>query len=70
MAEALRSASVPIESQKLVFVPQTTVTVSDEETASQVLRLHDALDDNDDVLNVYSNFELPADLLERISGRN
>jgi YebC/PmpR family DNA-binding regulatory protein len=70
VAEALHSASVPVESQKLVFVPQTTVTVSDEETAAQVLRLHDALDDNDDVLNVYSNFELPADVLERISGRN
>lgn len=70
VAEALRAASVPVESQKLVFVPQTTVTVSDEQTAAQVLRLHDALDDNDDVLNVYSNFELPADVLERISGRN
>ncbi|MGA1539204.1 MAG: YebC/PmpR family DNA-binding transcriptional regulator, partial [Chthoniobacterales bacterium] len=70
VAEALRAASVPVESQKLVFVPQTTVTVNDEQTAAQVLRLHDALDDNDDVLNVYSNFELPADVLERISGRN
>jgi transcriptional/translational regulatory protein YebC/TACO1 len=70
VAEALRAASVPVESQKLVFVPQTTVTVTDEQTAAQVLRLHDALDDNDDVLNVYSNFELPAEVLERISGHN
>jgi transcriptional/translational regulatory protein YebC/TACO1 len=70
VAEALRSASVPVESQKLVFVPHTTVTVTDEQAAVQVLRLHDALDDNDDVLNVYSNFELPAEVLERISGHN
>lgn len=70
VAEALREASVPVESQKLVFVPQSTVTVQDEAAAAQVMRLHDALDDNDDVLNVYSNFELPDGLLERLSGRN
>jgi transcriptional/translational regulatory protein YebC/TACO1 len=70
VAEALRAASVPVESQKLVFVPHTTIGVSDEQTATQVLRLHDALDDNDDVLNVYSNFELPTEVLERLSGHN
>ena len=70
VAEALRAASVPVESQKLVFVAQSTVTVNDDNTAAQVMRLHDALDDNDDVLNVYSNFELPAEVLERISGHN
>lgn len=70
VADALRAASVPVESQKLVFVPRTTVAVNDEKTAAQVLRLHDALDDNDDVLNVYSNFDLPAGMLERISGTN
>ena len=70
VAEVLRAASVPVESQKLVFVAQSTVTVNDEQTAAQVMRLHDALDDNDDVLNVYSNFELPAEVLERISGHN
>jgi transcriptional/translational regulatory protein YebC/TACO1 len=51
-------------------VPHTTISVSDEQTATQVLRLHDALDDNDDVLNVYSNFELPTEVLERLSGHN
>jgi YebC/PmpR family DNA-binding regulatory protein len=70
VAEALRAASVPVESQKLVFVPRTAVAVTDERTASQVLRLHDALDDNDDVLNVYSNFEIPDGMLERLSGQN
>jgi transcriptional/translational regulatory protein YebC/TACO1 len=44
--------------------------VSDEQAAAQVLRLHDALDDNDDVLNVYSNFDLPAGMIERLTGHN
>jgi YebC/PmpR family DNA-binding regulatory protein len=70
VADALRAAALPVESQKLVFVPHTTVTISDEQTAAQVLRLHDALDDNDDVLNVYSNFDMPAELLERLTGQN
>jgi YebC/PmpR family DNA-binding regulatory protein len=70
VAEALRSASIPVGSQKLIYVPRTTVFVNDETAAAQVLRLHDALDDNDDVLNVYSNFDLPPELLDRLSGQN
>ena len=70
VAEALRLASIAVGSQKLIYVPRTTVSVNDETTVAQVLRLHDALDDNDDVLNVYSNFDLPPELLERLSGQN
>lgn len=70
VAEALRTAAVPVESQKLVFVPHTPVVVTDEKVAAQVLHLHDALDDNDDVLNVYSNFELPSEMLERLHGQS
>ena len=70
VADALRAVSFTVVSQKLVFVPQTTVTVTDEKTAAGVLHLHDALDDNDDVLNVYSNFDMPAGMLERLSAQN
>jgi YebC/PmpR family DNA-binding regulatory protein len=70
VAEALRAADLPVESQKLVYLPRTTVTIDDEQTAAQVLRLHDALDDNDDVLGVHANFDLPAGMLERLSGHN
>jgi transcriptional/translational regulatory protein YebC/TACO1 len=35
----------------------------DAETGRKVLKLYDALDDNDDVQNVYANFELPPELL-------
>lgn len=42
----------------------------DTEEAAQVLRLHDALDANKDILNVYSNFDLPAGMIERLSGQN
>jgi YebC/PmpR family DNA-binding regulatory protein len=59
VAEALRNAGVTTESQKFTFIPDTTITVVDESVAQQVLRLCEALEDDDDVQNVYSNLEIP-----------
>jgi YebC/PmpR family DNA-binding regulatory protein len=59
VAEALKNAGVTTESQKFTFIPDTTITVVDESVAQQVLRLCDALEDDDDVQNVYSNLEIP-----------
>ena len=67
VGEALKTAGVAIESQKLVFIPGNTVEVSDEHVASQVLHLCDALEDCDDVQNVYANFEIPEDILAKVS---
>ena len=66
VAEALRAAGVAVASQKLVYVPQTTVAVQDLAVADRLLHLHEALDDSDDVLNVFTNFELPAGMLEQM----
>jgi YebC/PmpR family DNA-binding regulatory protein len=59
VAEALKTAGVTTESQKFTFIPDTTITVVDESVAQQVLRLCDALEDDADVQNVYSNLEIP-----------
>ena len=67
VAEALKQAGIPSESQKLTFIPETTITITDEELAAQVLRLCDALEDNDDVQNVSSNFDISDDLLTKLS---
>lgn len=67
VAEALRQAGVPPESQKLTFLPASTVPISDEEMAAEVLRLCDALEDNDDVQGVHANFDLPEELLAKLS---
>ena len=66
VAEALKNAGVPIESQKFTFIPDTTITVADESVAQQVLRLCDALEDDDDVQNVYSNLEIPDEMLAKL----
>jgi len=65
VAEALRTAGLEPDSQKLTYIPQNTIAVSDEHTAAQVLRLCDALDDCDDVLNVHANFDIPDEILAK-----
>jgi YebC/PmpR family DNA-binding regulatory protein len=66
VAEALKRANVTTDGQKLTFIADTTVQVADETVARQVLRLCDALEDDDDVQNVYSNLEIPDDVLARL----
>ncbi|HEY5754053.1 MAG TPA: YebC/PmpR family DNA-binding transcriptional regulator [Chthoniobacterales bacterium] len=67
VAEALKSAGIPSDSQKLTYLPDTTVQVADEQTAAQVLRLCEALEDNEDVQAVHANFDIPEDVLARLS---
>ena len=66
VADALKNAGVTTDGQKFTFIPDTTVPVADESVALQVLRLCDALEDDDDVQNVYSNLEIPDELLARL----
>ncbi len=66
VAEALKQAGVTTDGQKFTFIPDTTVPVADETVARQILRLCDALEDDDDVQNVYSNLEIPDELLAKL----
>jgi YebC/PmpR family DNA-binding regulatory protein len=66
VAEALKRAKVTTDGQKFTFIPDTTVAVADENMARQVLRLCDALEDDDDVQNVYSNLDIPDEMLARL----
>ena len=68
VAEAMKAAGLAADSQKLTYVPGTTVLLTDEQTASQVLKLCDALEDNDDVQHVHANFDIAEDILAKISG--
>jgi YebC/PmpR family DNA-binding regulatory protein len=65
---AVEAAGFTAESAELQMVPKTTVAVEDETTARQVMRLIDALEDNDDVQDVYANFDIPERVLEAVAG--
>jgi YebC/PmpR family DNA-binding regulatory protein len=65
---AIEAAGMPVDSAELVLVPKVTVAVEDEAKARQVMRLIDALEDNDDVQDVYANFDIPEQVLEAVAG--
>jgi YebC/PmpR family DNA-binding regulatory protein len=61
---AIEGAGFAVESAELAMVPKNTVAVEDETAARAVMRLIDALEDNDDVQDVYANFDIPERVLE------
>jgi len=65
--EALEAAGFTVESAELTLVPKTTVEVANESSAKKVLRLIDQLEENDDVQDVYSNFDIPERVLEAVA---
>lgn len=56
--DALEQARIPLESAEVTMLPKNYVSL-DEKAAEQMIRLMDALEDNEDVQNVYANFDLP-----------
>jgi len=69
--EAVKNAveaipGVQVENAEITMSPKQTVEV-DEDKAPAVLRLLEALEEDDDVQQVYANFDIAADVLERIS---
>ena len=65
--QALETAGFTLESVGLSMVPKTTVAIGDESTAKQVVRLVEGLEDNDDVQDVYANFDIPETVLEAVA---
>ena len=65
--EALEAAGMGVESAETTMLPKTPVVVEDEATAKKIVRLMDALEDNDDVQDVYANFDIPERVLEVVA---
>jgi YebC/PmpR family DNA-binding regulatory protein len=63
----LEEARSKIESAELTMVPDTTIPVTDEREAEKLLRLMEALEDSDDAQQVYANFDIDSEQLERLS---
>ncbi|MDP9452914.1 MAG: YebC/PmpR family DNA-binding transcriptional regulator [Actinomycetota bacterium] len=63
---ALDAAAVDVVSADVTMVPTSTVALEGAEDAKKVLRLIDALDDHDDVQDVYANFDVADDVLQAV----
>ena len=66
--EAVEAAGFSVDAAELTMVTKTTVEVADENEAKKILRLIDQLEDNDDVQDVYANFDIPERVLEAVAG--
>ena len=67
----LKAKKVAVESGELSMVPNNTIKVEDLDTAQKILGLVEELEDHDDVQNVYTNFDIPDDVIDKIeSGKD
>jgi YebC/PmpR family DNA-binding regulatory protein len=67
LRDALEAAGLTVESAESTMVASATIEVSDADDARKILRIMDALEDNDDVQDVYSNFDISEELMESVS---
>ena len=64
--DALQAAGFEIESAESTMVASLSVEVTDRDDARKILRIVDAFEDNDDVQDVYSNFDISDELMETV----
>ncbi len=64
--DALETAGIAVESAESTMVPDATIEVGEADEARKILRIMDALEDNDDVQDVYSNFDISDELMEAV----
>lgn len=62
--EYLQQQGLALESSEVTMLPQNTVDIDSPDEARRILSLMEALEDNDDVQNVYANFEIPETLMQ------
>lgn len=63
---SIEAAGIEVQSAESTMVSSTTIEIEDAETAQKVLRVMEALQDNDDVQDVYANFDIGDELMERL----
>jgi len=64
--EIIEKHGIPVAHAEIAMIPKTPVKLGRDD-AAKVLRLIDALEENDDVQDVYSNFDIPAEILEELT---
>ena len=64
---ALVAAGIEFEQAELTMIPKNTVKL-EENDARKTMKIIDALEDSDDVQEVYANFDIPEDVLEALAG--
>jgi YebC/PmpR family DNA-binding regulatory protein len=66
--DALEGYGAKVLSMELTLIPQNSIPVDSEAEAKKILRLMDAIDDHDDVQNVFSNFDIADEIMAAYEG--
>ena len=64
--KAIEDKGITPESAELTMLPDTEVNITDEHVAESLLKMMDELDDHDDTKNVYSNYNIPDDIMAKL----
>jgi YebC/PmpR family DNA-binding regulatory protein len=64
--EALAAAGIEVQSAESTMVSSTVIEVTDIDDARQILRIMDMLEDNDDVQDVFANFDIDESLMQEL----
>lgn len=67
LSKTKASSPLKIKTAQINMTPQNTVAIADRSVATQLLKLIDALDNQDDVQQIYVNFDIEASLLEDLA---
>lgn len=68
LKSALDEKEIPTESAEISMVPQNTIPINDAETARKILALMEEFEDHDDIQNIYANFDIPDEIIEKLEG--
>jgi transcriptional/translational regulatory protein YebC/TACO1 len=63
--KAFDDAKLPYSLSEVTMIPQNTIRLAGKK-AEQMLNLMEALEDNDDINNVYANFDIPDEVIEAV----
>lgn len=66
VVEGLEKEGFKNSNAELTRVPENNIEITDEKTASQILKLLEKIEEHDDVQNVYSNFDISEDILQKL----
>jgi len=64
----LANKNVKVKSGELSMVPKNTIKIEEVDTAKRILALVEDLEDNDDIQNVYTNFDMSDEILKQVEG--
>ena len=63
----LQEKEIATEVAEISMVPQSTIDINDEHTAKRIISLMETFEDHDDVQNTYANFDIPDEIVSRLS---